>query len=328
MSHQKPRNTSPSKERRGKKGHGNDTRSLRDLLAEKERRIAELEKEIQEAGGPSSAGDEADKEREILQKRLMEIQKIEAIGTFVAGMIHNIIGPLSAIRGTAELTESILQDTPFEKDAGSNEMHKAEARRLFDENIRIIISNVDQIKRVIDAILIRIKGDQIRTRESLDVNEIIRNELAILENDLFFKHHVLKNIRLANGLPPFKGLYTDISQCLYNLFRNAVEAMKSSPRPELSVASTCDDRHIWITVKDRGEGIPSEIIPRIFDPFFSTKHFRTDNDHIQGCGLGLYTVKQILAPYGALMEVNSQAGETVFRIGLPREESNANGEGL
>ncbi len=249
--------------------------------------------------------------RDDLENRLAELQKMEAVAARVAGMAHNLSGPLSSIRGTAELSESLL----LESDPAAAAGH--EIRSLLLENMRRIIENADHIKEIIDSILIRIKSDQVSAHQPLDINRILENELRILENDLFFKHRVAKEIRMDPGLPEFNGVYSDISQCFDNLLKNASEALKGAEKPRLTVETGRGPGCIEVLIRDNGGGIPPEIRERIFEPFFSTKRLDTAGGGMSGCGLGLYTVKRILAPYGAGLELQSAGGETEFKVRLP-----------
>ncbi len=112
-----------------------------------------------------------------------------------------------------------------------------------------------------------------------------------------------------------------LQQALVALFVNAVEAMSGQEGGELTVTlhGTPDD--VRIDIQDTGVGIPPEVLPQIFEPFFSTKEKES------GVGLGLAVVYGIVDRHGGRIEVESQVGQrTVFRLWLPRHAVAADDE--
>ncbi|MCF8032492.1 MAG: ATP-binding protein [Desulfarculaceae bacterium] len=148
----------------------------------------------------------------------------------------------------------------------------------------------------------------------LDLNEILRSELAFLRNDLNIKHGVEIQATLDPALPMIKGLYSDFSQALRNVLLNAVEATLGQKDRHLE-ALTCRNRGwVEICISDNGQGIPAEVRPHIFEPFFS--HGKQTQDNV---GLGLHAVRQLLNSYGAHYQIDSSSQGTEFSIRLPRE---------
>jgi signal transduction histidine kinase len=103
-----------------------------------------------------------------------------------------------------------------------------------------------------------------------------------------------------------------LQQLFLNLFMNAVDAMPDGGELRVALASTADGK-IEITVADDGQGIPERDLPRIFEPFFTSKEAGT------GHGLGLMVAKGIVTDHGGSIEVESQEGHgTEFRVLFPR----------
>ncbi|MCU0723952.1 MAG: ATP-binding protein, partial [Planctomycetes bacterium] len=145
----------------------------------------------------------------------------------------------------------------------------------------------------------------------VDLNAVVDETLKFFEGDLFFKHEVELRVEKAGDLPPVWGLWSDFSQSLQNLVRNALDALRGAPARVLTVRTASDGGGLALEVEDTGAGIAPEHRPRLFEPFFTTKGAR-------GTGLGLFSSRNLLAPYGASLEVEPRTPGTLVRIRIPR----------
>jgi len=235
----------------------------------------------------------AEEERRELERHLLQSERMASVGVVTAGIVHNLRNSLTGILNYAELLEV---EHPELKD------------------VEWILRSAHQMNDMIEDILA--KSRQRKSPERVDLNVLLKRELDFLEADRVFKHQVEKDIRLAEDLPPIACVYTDFSQALGNLLRNAVEAMYGCQGKRLSVATTHGSDGIAIEIADTGEGISEEALPHLFEPFFTTK--ATDGEGPVGTGLGLYTLKQLLDPYGVEVEVESKVEVgTTFRLRIP-----------
>ena len=103
---------------------------------------------------------------------------------------------------------------------------------------------------------ILVKSRQRKTPETVDLNTLIQRELEFLQADFTFKHEVKSDVQLAPGLPSFECVYTDFSQAIGNLLRNALDAMHSRDEKELRVHTREQDGVIYIEIRDTGSGHP------------------------------------------------------------------------
>ncbi len=237
---------------------------------------------------------QAEQRQRALELGLMQQERMASIGTAAAGIVHNLRGILHSIMMNSEL---LAMEHP----------NAAEAEQ--------IVSSVEQMNLMIEDILA--KSRQNKTPEPTDLNALLRQELSFLEADNLFKHEVEQNIHFAKTLPLINGVYTDFSQIFGNLLRNAIDAMHEQKIKQLSVSTSFDAEQIIVEVSDTGCGIEQSTIEKLFDPFFTTK-FSADGGPV-GTGLGLYTVQQLLEPYGAKIEVQSTVGTgTTFGVYIPR----------
>lgn len=233
------------------------------------------------------------------------------VGAMTAGLLHNLAGPLSVIRSTAELVGNYLERARKEEPLLALQMENWPASVLGGRDA--IIEVVDRITESARHLLAKLRGEADRNRELLDLNQVLSMEIGLMENDMWFKHHVTTGLDLDPDLPQVRGLYSDFSQSFRNLLANASKAMAESVDKELEVSTGYDEQRRLIILKivDSGHGIPPEIQDRIFDPFFTT------GSGSRSSGLGLHSVRQLLLPYGVEFLVDSAPGRTAFTLEIP-----------
>ncbi len=122
-----------------------------------------------------------------------------------------------------------------------------------------------------------------------------------------------KNIRLtrdfAPGLPPVRGQVSSLNQVWTNLIDNAIDALP--PGGHLTLHTRLADGFVQVVVEDDGPGVPADVLPRIFEPFYTTKPAG------EGSGLGLDIAQRIVRDHGGRLEVTSEPGHTEFSAWLP-----------
>ncbi len=239
-------------------------------------------------------------ERE-LELQLMNAHKMAAIGNLAAGIAHNLNNPIAIIQANAELMKAKYPESK-------------EIQRIIEQTRRMI--------ELINTIVQKGRREQLQILESIDLNQLIRNEMEFLNANLFFKHQVQKEYHLKEGLPKIKARYSDFSQSLNNLIANAIDAMRNSEQKRLTITTDFDAHEITVRIEDTGEGIAPEHLPHIFEPFFTTKKPPTEQkqnpNEPTGSGLGLPMVKMLLDPYQVKIDVVSQQGQgTTVTLHIP-----------
>ena len=298
---------------------------IRAALSEKPRALQseQIQREIQEAKK------ELTEHQDQLQKHIAQLSKLSTMGTLAQGLVHNLSSPLLVILGRAELMKEKLVDLKSQLAglSSSGEIRKnVDASSILkeqDQNIRdteTIIENVMRLSDIVRNVLRKSRQDQIDMPQMVDISEVVRENLKLLEADLFFKHQVSKRYDLADRLPSVRGVYSDFSQAFLNIVQNAMEAMRESEKKELFIKTYSDDLFVYLLVRDSGCGIPAENLDRIFEPFFTTKRSPDEDSVASGTGLGLYMVNLFMEPYGVSIDVASQPGETSFLLKIPRKE--------
>lgn len=228
--------------------------------------------------------------------------------TGLASMLaHEIKNPLSGIRGAAQLLETAVTDED-----------RALTRLICDETDRIV-SLVDRMEVFSD--------ERPVDRQSINIHSVLDQVKAVA------KAGFARNIRITENydpsLPPVFANRDQLVQVFLNLVKNAAEAigersdgeiqLTTAYRPgiRLSVAGSREKISLPLEfcVHDNGPGVPSDLLPHLFDPFITTK--------TNGSGLGLALVAKIIGGHGGIVECESQASRTTFRVLMPMSKQSA-----
>jgi signal transduction histidine kinase len=223
------------------------------------------------------------------------------MGSITAGLVHNLAGPLSTLRSTAELALRRMERLRPEEEA-----------RQVAGGLQGMVETVDRLSEAIRDLLAKLRGEAESRERELDLNQVLRREVQFMEDSLGTNPKVRRRLELAPGLPPVRGLYADFSQSFRNLLTNALQAMRCCARPELYVTSREVDDGVEVTIRDTGHGVAPEEAGRVFQPFFTTQTAGSG-----AVGLGLSSVRALLEPYGARLSLQSRPGRTEFRVWLP-----------
>ncbi|MBI5058789.1 PAS domain-containing sensor histidine kinase [candidate division KSB1 bacterium] len=234
-----------------------------------------------------------------LELELMRETKLAEFGMFSAGIAHNLRGPLTGILGFCDLLD----------------MKHVELREIQQIRQQALTMNA-----IISNLMHKSRSEQETEPQDLMLEDIVRTELQFLDANLFFKHNVEKIVETDSNIPTIHGVYSDLSQVIGNLLRNAIDAMHESDQKVLTVKLCREDKSIVFAVTDTGHGIPEELKQKIFQPFFTTKP--KANEAIPGMptgtGLGLSSSRGILARYGADLQLESSVGRgSTFTIRFP-----------
>jgi signal transduction histidine kinase len=173
------------------------------------------------------------------------------------------------------------------------------------------------MKKIISTLLLNSRREHVSEISTIDLNEVIKNQIELFKADQFFKHQVNTKLNLE-PLPQIRGIYAHFSQSLGNLIKNAVESMYDSDTKWLLLESYVRTNTIVIQITDTGTGIAKEDLKRIFKPFYTTKPLTASDNRPIGTGLGLSSTKEMIESYGGKLSVKSTVGEgTKFKVMLP-----------
>ncbi len=227
------------------------------------------------------------KEKEQLEKQLLQSDKLATIGQLAAGVAHEINNPLGNI---SLYTQMLLKKTRDENTKEKLTIINDEANRA-----ALIVKELLDFSRQSELKLTRI-----------DINKEIGKVLSIMAPQL-------KDIKVTTELEPVPNILADssqIQQVIMNLLKNSIQSITENG--EIVIKTATENNYVVSNISDNGCGIPKENLGKIFDPFFTTK------EKGKGTGLGLSISYGIIKRHNGSIEVKSEVGKgTIFTIKLP-----------
>jgi two-component system, NtrC family, sensor kinase len=231
-----------------------------------------------------------------LREALARAEQMAAVGQMAANVAHQIGTPLNLISGYVQL----MREQPHA-----------------DSRLNVIEEQIGKVTTIVRTLLDRSR--QASPREVVDPGELIRR-VCELARPKFDATGVALNVAIQDALPSVVADPVQLELALLNIVANALDAMPHGGTLEVKAGSTPDhfrgDRDpahgMWIEIADTGPGIPSSVLPRIFDPWLTTKPKGA------GTGLGLSITKDAITAHGGSISAgNLPHGGAIFRIELP-----------
>jgi len=232
------------------------------------------------------------------QRQVVHMEKMASLGKLSATVAHELNNPLAGILNYAKLVTRTLDETDL-PDATRSELGRY---------MKLVQSESSRCGDIVRNLLLfaRPSGGSFASHS---VAQVAERALMLV------RHHLeIANVRLETRFPEADDRVVcdadQLQQALVALFVNAVEAMSGDGALTVAIERLGD--HVEISVTDTGPGIPPEVLPEIFEPFFSTK------DGASGVGLGLAVVFGIVQRHQGTIQVDTEVGRgTTFRIRLP-----------
>ncbi len=232
-------------------------------------------------------------ELERSQAKLVQAEKMAAIGRLAASLAHEINNPLQAIHNSLHLS-----------------MHEGLGEERREEYLDMARSEVERLIEIVQRMLEFYRPPR-GGGESADLNQVVKRVVALAEKRI--EHgDVEVETELGDGLPAVPIAGDEISQVVLNLLINAVEAMPTGGRLRLKTEVVGESDQVSLSVRDSGPGMSAEQVERLFEPFYTTKP--------EGTGLGLAISYGIVERHGGAIDVVSEADRgTTFVVTLPLE---------
>lgn len=244
-----------------------------------------------------------------LERRLVQTERVYALGIVAAGIGHELRNPISWI--TTNLQHSLAELGELSEALKGNDTAlvacQVDEIRAALQDASMGAERVAEIVSAIQLSMLRPAGES----EIVDLEEVVHLALRLVEGDL---RRAGKLDLQVSGSPRVRGSRTQLSQIVVNLLINAIHAVAklSPPGAVIAVRIGTDGKLASLEVADCGAGVPDQDRERIFDPFFTTKPG-------VGTGLGLAISRKIAAELGGTLDVerDGRLGGAVFRLTLP-----------
>ena len=236
-------------------------------------------------------------EQQALEAQAIQSEKMAAVGTLISGVAHELNNPLTSIAGLAEFLLEQPEGTVPDRD-----------------HIRVIAEEAQRAGSIVRNLLtFARKGPAERQR--LDLGDVVERTLFLMDWELKLQGITLER-HIALDLPVVVGDRQQLQQVVLNLVTNAAQAVAALPAGlprRVAVSAEAADDRVVVRVSDSGLGIPADVLPQVFSPFFTTK------PQGEGTGLGLFISYGLVEGHGGTLTVESRPGSgATFTLALPR----------
>jgi nitrogen fixation/metabolism regulation signal transduction histidine kinase len=226
-------------------------------------------------------------------RRLIQSERLAAVGKLAAQVAHEIRNPLSSIALNTELLEEEVGD-------------KGEARAI----LSAVQREVERLTAITEEYLRYARLPRPRLRRG-ELNDVLR-ELCGFMNEELSAQGVALETDLSGELPPVRADERQLRQAFLNVMKNSQGAMGKGGR--LAISTRPVSAGVEVRISDTGEGIAPEHLEQVFEPFFSTKE--------EGTGLGLAVTRQIVEEHGGSVRIESERGKgTTLTVTLPAADA-------
>ena len=264
---------------------------------------------------------------EVLQKKLLKLDKLASLGTLSAGIMHEIQNPMNFILNFSNMSEELTQELTdyvesIESLSDDDREELADITSMLSDNLKKVVEHSKRANQIIQGMLAYSRGKK-SDKLLVDLNELVHRFVNLGYHAMRANHkdfNVKITERFEDKLPKVSAVEQDLGRAVLNLVNNAcyavyekAQTLSNDYKPELRITTALANGKVEIIIEDNGNGIPDDILENIYQPFFSTKPDRA------GTGLGLTITREIVEEdHEGALEVETKEGEgTIFRITLP-----------
>jgi signal transduction histidine kinase len=249
------------------------------------------------------------------QRALITAEKMAAIGRLTAGIAHELNSPLAAIIAIVDDLKRLTRE--YAAVATDPRVSPADALgigREMEESLEIVQSAADRAATFVRSIRSQTRLSEDGAHERFAVEQVVQDAINLTG---FVARAVKCRLSLrVDADAELEGSPSRLGQAVTNLLQNAVDATAERGGGKVAVAVTGDDDSVFIRVTDTAGGIPTDVLPRIFEPLYTTKPYGC------GTGLGLAIVKEVVGEWGGRVEVDTVPGAgSTFSLCLPKAKS-------
>lgn len=248
-------------------------------------------------------------------QQLIHADRMATLGMLSAGVAHEINNPLTFISGNTQTLERAWNQVAetlqtYSKQEGQEDRWEF----IIDEVPKMLLgihNGVNRISKIVSGLKRFARQDKI-IKQSCSVVSIINESLEFCHSKLH--ENISVSLCVSNDIPNIYCDLQQIEQVLINLIMNAVDAMKSTPKGRLTLHAMQVGTTICIAVQDNGPGLPTKLINRLINPFYTT--------NAEGTGLGLSISSGIIEEHGGCLTAHNNSGVgACFEFTLPIESN-------
>ena len=228
----------------------------------------------------------------------IESEKVQSIIDLSAGVAHELGNPLNSITIHLQLARKQLE-----------KMEAGARREKVEKSLQVCVDEVERLDGIIKHFLEAVRPSEPDLAD-LDLAVVLEESLEFLGQELSDAGLTI-DVDIGSGLPVVLGDRGQIKQVFFNILKNAREA--TPPNGHIRIRTYADDQFAYVQVGDNGQGIDQSDMPKIFRPYFTTKH--------GGNGLGMMVVQRIMRAHGGKIGIDSQKGKgTVVTLQFPQKQ--------
>lgn len=259
------------------------------------------------------------------QEQLIQAEKMASLGELTAGIAHEIQNPLNFVNNFSEVSQELIGEMLDELEEGDHEEVKVISQYI-TQNLEKITHHGRRAEGIVKGMLLHSRKNS-GEKESININVLADEYLRLAYHGLRAKDKSFNAILKTDyddNIGKIEVVPQDMGRVLLNLITNAFYAVnekksafakaddRTNYQPTVSIGTLREKEDICISIKDNGNGIPQQILSKIFQPFFTTKPAG------QGTGLGLSLSYDIVKAHGGRLDVKTSEGEgTEFIVQLP-----------
>lgn len=248
---------------------------------------------------------ETDKAKAQLSDNLIHASKLAAVGELASGIAHEINNPVAIMVEEAGWIQDLLEEEEFKKSENLDELNRA---------LKQINTQGKRCKEITHKLLSFARKTDARVQD-VQINEQIEEILGLSSQRAKYINVDIQT-HFGNNLPTLKISSSEMQQVLLNIINNALDVMENKGG-NINIITSLEDQFVTIKIYDDGPGIHPDHLPRLFNPFFTTKPVG------KGTGLGLSICYGIIKKMGGSIDVKSTLDVgTAFTIKIPTTKDN------
>lgn len=247
--------------------------------------------------------EERNAELQAAQEKIISKEKLASLGNLSAGIAHEIKNPLNIIKNGTIMSQKIIKDLSKDHELDESCLKKKEK---LDQLSEMINRNVDRANSIIKNMLLQSRSGE-ATLSEVNLDKLLKETFDFVMPSVKVKYNINVEFEWDLNSKSLINIYLqEVSRVLVNILENSYYALEEKKQhfpdyqPKISFKTFDDDSYVFVIIKDNGIGIDSEILPKILEPFYSSK---PPGD---GTGLGLSLVYDVIKMHLGELDIKSE----------------------